>query len=198
MNETFVMMIHQNQGDEVKRRLASNLRRLRIAGRLSQSELARITSMSKATLSGIERGRGNPTVDTLASLAGALRASIAELLVEPELGEVRIVRASRTVPFPNDRVAKRELEDPTQASGEVELCELSLPARHVHEMAPRTRGSRVGVLVLSGQLIAGPKERISELGQGDFMSFPADVPHVYEAQRAPTSLLVIEHPPSRA
>src|SRR5260370_28373266 len=94
-NDLFVMTIrHKSTGDDVKARLAANLRRLRIARHLSLSELTRITSMSKATLSGIENGRGNPTVETLALLAGPLRVSIADLLEETQLGEVRIVRAS--------------------------------------------------------------------------------------------------------
>src|SRR5438105_13004998 len=74
--------------------LAANLRRLRIARHLSLSELARATGVSKATLSGIENGRANPTVDTLAGLAAALRVSLAELLAELPLGEVRVVRGA--------------------------------------------------------------------------------------------------------
>ena len=75
--------------------LAANLRRLRIARRLSLSELARATGMSKATLSSVESGRSNPTIETLAALAGALRVALGELLEEPPVGEVRIVRRGR-------------------------------------------------------------------------------------------------------
>lgn len=197
MNDTFLMMIHngkrEGKGAGVKEHLASNLRRLRIAVHLSQSELARITSMSKATLSGIERGSSNPTVETLASLAGALGVSIVELLVEPELGELRIVRASQTVPLPSDRLAERQLEGATQARPSVVIYELALPAGHVHELAPRTTGSRQGALILQGKPIVGPVERISELGVGDYISFPADVPHIYEARGAHARALVIEY-----
>ena len=56
----------------VQETLAANLRRLRIARHLSLSELARATSMSKATLSSIENGRANPTVDTLYARPGSL------------------------------------------------------------------------------------------------------------------------------
>jgi transcriptional regulator with XRE-family HTH domain len=193
MNDPFLMMIHENKEEDVKGRLASNLRRLRIAGHLSQSELARVTSMSKATLSGIERGRGNPTVDTLASLAGALGVSIAELLVEPELGEVRIVRSAQAGPLPLDRTGKRELESIAQARSSVEVYELTLPAAHVQESAPQAAGSRQGALLLQGKLIVGPTERISELSAGDYISFPADVPYLYEARRAPARALVVEY-----
>src|ERR1700761_3732742 len=90
LNDLFSMVVDERIG--VRERLASNLRRLRIARRLSLSELARATGMSKATLSGIENGRANPTVETLAGLAGALRISVTELLDELPLGEVRIAR----------------------------------------------------------------------------------------------------------
>ena len=193
MNDPFLMMIHENKEEDAKERLASNLRRLRIAGHLSQSELARVTSMSKATLSGIERGRGNPTVDTLASLASALGVSIAELLVEPELGEVHIVRSAQTGPLPLDRMGKRELESIVQARSSVEVYELTLPAAHVHESAPQAAGSRQGVLLLQGKLIVGPAERISELSAGDYISFPADVPHLYETRRAHARALIVEY-----
>src|SRR6201987_2642878 len=92
LNTSFPMVDHQ----AVQGVLAANLRRLRIPRRLSLSELARATSISKATLSSIENGRANPTVDTLAGLAGELRVSIAELLEEPPLGEIRIVRGAQS------------------------------------------------------------------------------------------------------
>lgn len=192
MNDSFLMKIHENKGD-VKERLASNLRRLRIAGHLSQSELARVTSMSKATLSGIERGRGNPTVDTLASLATALGVSIAELLVEPELGEVRLVRSAQLGPLPLDRVDKRELERIAQTRSSMEVYELALPAGHLRELAAQVTGSRQGVLLLQGKLILGPVERISELSAGDYISFPTDVPYLYEAGRAHARALILEY-----
>ena len=83
-----------NHGSDIQQILAANLRRLRIARHLSLSELARATQMSKATLSGVENGRSNPTVDTLAALANALGVSLGELLEESGLDDVTIVRAA--------------------------------------------------------------------------------------------------------
>ncbi len=190
------MMTPQSTGNDVKIRLAANMRRLRVARHLSLSELARVTSMSKATLSGIESGRGNPTVETLALLADALHVSIADLLEEIQLGEVHIVRASQTGPRPADSVDQRQLDLATELHGSLDIFELVLPPRHLHELTPRTAGSRQGVLVLHGKLIAGPIERISELSTGDYASFPADTPHVYEAKRTPARALVITYTPA--
>lgn len=182
-------MMAKGISEEVKGRLAANLRRLRVARHLSMSALARMTSTSKATLSAIENGHGNPTVETLALVAGALHVSLSELLEEAEVGEVRIVRASQA-DQPAEDPSSRQLDVTAELRGSVEVFELSLPAHHVHEMPARTAESRQGVLVLHGKLLVGPVERISELASGDYASFPADVPYVYEAGRMATRVLV--------
>jgi transcriptional regulator with XRE-family HTH domain len=192
MNDTFIM-IHRATSNVVRSHLAGNLRRLRVARRLSLSELARATSMSKATLSGIERGSANPTIDTLTSLAVALRVSIGELLEPAAASEMRVVRAIDD-PQDNDRAGLRVLEA-TAVDGHVELFELSLPAGYTQKGDPRTAGSRSQVLVLHGRMILGPVERISELSTGDYASFPADVPHVYETVQGTAKALVLAHTP---
>jgi transcriptional regulator with XRE-family HTH domain len=159
--------------------LAANLRRLRIARRLSLSELARATGMSKATLSGVESGRSNPTIETLAALAAALRVSLGELLEEPPLGEVRIVRRGRSGGL--DRIDEDGIA----------LSERAWEPRQTDEPEPRPAGSRAGVYVLEGKLIAGPVERVTELSAGDYASFPIDVPHVYETGRAAARALLL-------
>jgi transcriptional regulator with XRE-family HTH domain len=186
-------MVTGTTATDVRALLASNLRRLRVARHLSLSELARVTSMSKATLSGIEAGRANPTAETLAGLAAALRVQIAELLEVPPGGEMRIVRVERQRGL--DRVRVRML-DAITFGGEAEVFELGLPAGKVHEAPARTKGSRTHMLVLQGKLIAGPVELISELAVGDYVSFPADVPHSYEAVRASARALVVAYTPS--
>jgi transcriptional regulator with XRE-family HTH domain len=194
MNDAFAMTVHGSDGD-VKARLAANVRRLRVARHLSMSELARLTATSKATLSAIENGRGNPTVDTLASLGQALDTSLGELLEQAQLGEVRIVRASQSTISAVDGVQRRELNVDRDIHGSLDVYELELPARHVHELGAGKGGSRRSVLVLQGKLIAGPLERISELGAGDYMSFPADAPQLLEAGRTPARVLVSDYAP---
>lgn len=193
MNETFIM-IDQMTSDATRSHLAGNLRRLRVARRLSLSELARATSMSKATLSGIERGSANPTIDTLTNLATALRVSIGELLEPAATSEMRIVR---TIDHPQtaDRADLRMLEV-TVSDGHTELFELGLPASYVYKGDPRIAGSRSQALILEGKMILGPVERISELNTGDYASFPADVPHVYETVQSPARALVLAYTPA--
>jgi transcriptional regulator with XRE-family HTH domain len=173
LNDPFSMLAPRPQDV-----LAANLRRLRIARRLSLSELARATGMSKATLSSVESGRSNPTIETLAALSAALRVSLGELLEEPPLGEVRVVRAGRL--------------DHVEDAG-VALSERVWGPHQFEEPEPAAAGTRAGVYVLEGKLVAGPVERVTELTIGDYSSFPIDVPHLYETERTPARALVLTY-----
>jgi transcriptional regulator with XRE-family HTH domain len=187
-------MIGDQNGDAVSHVLAGNLRRLRIARHLSLSELARATGISKATLSGIENGGANPTVETLAGMSAALRVSFAELLEAPALGEIRVVR-SRELRAPGDGTPRRLL-GALAADGSGEIVELVLAARQVYELEARPSGARTHVYVLVGRLIAGPAERPTELASGDFASFPADAAHIFEAARHPARALLLTQAPN--
>jgi transcriptional regulator with XRE-family HTH domain len=179
LNDAFSMLAPQSQPQTRPQDvLAANLRRMRIARRLSLSELARATGMSKATLSSVESGRSNPTVETLAALAGALRVSLGELLEEPPLGEIRVVRAGHL-----ERVEE----------GGVALSERAWDPHALEEPEPAPPGTRAGVYVLEGKLIAGPVERLTELARGDYASFQIDVPHVYETERMRARALVLTY-----
>jgi transcriptional regulator with XRE-family HTH domain len=155
--------------------LAAHTRRLRVARRMSLSELARATGMSKATLSAIEGGRSNPTVETLASLAGALGVPVSALLDGGDAPELTVVRAAET---------ERAGAWRTIAAGaRGELSELTLPAGHDEELPGRPPGTTMHVLVLDGVLVTGPAERMTELGAGDYASFAGDRPWVLRTGR---------------
>jgi len=107
-----------------------------------------------------------------------MRVSLGELLEEPALEEVRVVRAGRL--------------DLVQDAG-VELSERTWGPRAYDEPEPRPAGTRTGVYVLEGRLIAGPVERVTELAAGDYASFPADVPHLFETARIGARALVLTY-----
>jgi len=69
---------------DVRLLVGMNFRRLRQAKGLTQEEAAELTGVSQQYLSGLERGRRNPTVLTLHELGGPLGAEPYELLRPPE------------------------------------------------------------------------------------------------------------------
>src|SRR4051794_22406869 len=164
--------------------LARNLRRLRVARRWSLSELAGGAGIGKATPSAIENARANPTVDTLATLAAALEVDLPALLEPAPADELTLVRAAEGSPV-EDGLARLA----GVAAGEIHPAAFkprsSVPAR------PRAGGTRAHVLVTRGTLVAGPAERIVELGAGDYLSFPADRPYEFSTARSGAEALVI-------
>ena len=64
-------------------RVAWNLRRLRVARAVSKENLAVDAGVDRSSISEIEGGTFNPSVDLLDRLANALEVDVAELLVVP-------------------------------------------------------------------------------------------------------------------
>src|SRR4051794_41897992 len=85
--------MRQHSATAAREALARNLRRLRVARRWSLGDLASATGTGKATLSAIENARANPTVETLAALAGAPEGDILALLEGKPGDGLTLVRA---------------------------------------------------------------------------------------------------------
>ena len=65
-------------------RIATNLRALRTARDLSIVTLAKDSGVARATLTKLEAGAGNPTIDTLYALADTLGVALGDLIGEPD------------------------------------------------------------------------------------------------------------------
>lgn len=64
---------------DVRTRVGLNLQALRRAKELSQEELAHRASVHQTYLSGVERGKRNPSIGVLARIAAALDADLDDL-----------------------------------------------------------------------------------------------------------------------
>lgn len=69
---------------DIRVRLGAALRDCRARQRLTQEQLAERSGLSYKFIGEIERGRGNPTVETLSRLADALGVGIAMLFAESD------------------------------------------------------------------------------------------------------------------
>lgn len=65
---------------DVRLQVGLNFRRLRLSMGLTQEQAAEATGVSQQYISGLERGRRNPTVLTLHELSGPLGAEPVDLL----------------------------------------------------------------------------------------------------------------------
>src|SRR6185436_17427163 len=82
--------------------IASALRRERERVGLSLTELAKRAGIAKSTLSQLESGTGNPSVETLWALGVALGVPFSQL-VEPPAPQVRVVRAGEGARIPSEQ-----------------------------------------------------------------------------------------------
>lgn len=64
---------------------AANLQAIRESKSLTQDTLAQMSGVSQQTISKIEKGHGNPTIETLGRLARALGVPVSDLLHEPSI-----------------------------------------------------------------------------------------------------------------
>ncbi|MER7417815.1 XRE family transcriptional regulator [Micromonospora peucetia] len=175
--------------------IAASLRRERDRVGISLTELARRAGIAKSTLSQLESGVGNPSVETLWALGVALGVPFSRL-VEPPAATVRVVRAGDG---PRIRSEHADFTGTLLAAGsahtrrDVYLIELEPGA--VRTADPHTPRSVEHLVVGAGRLRVGLGSDLVELGPGDYATFPGDLPHRYEALAPGTfAMLVMEHP----
>jgi transcriptional regulator with XRE-family HTH domain len=174
--------------------IAAALRRERERAGLSLTELARRAGIAKSTLSQLESASGNPSVETLWALAVALDVPFSRL-IEPQPPAVRVVRAGEGPAIPSETghfFGTLLASCPPHARRDLYVIAVEPgPARRAD---PHIPGTVEHLVVSSGALRAGPAGAAVELGAGDYICFPGDVAHVYEALWPGTvAVLVMEH-----
>ncbi|MEU6586640.1 XRE family transcriptional regulator [Nocardia sp. NPDC046763] len=157
--------------------VARNVRRYRLERAMSLGDLARRSGLSKQTLSKIEQGVGNPTVETLSQLGAALDVPARRLLTE--WGTPVYVQRAVDGEWTDGAHWSERLLDETYGSGHVRTLMLRLertgPEPAVIE--PHAPGTLHHVYVVTGKLRTGPLSEPVDLAAGDFVRFPGDVPH---------------------
>ena len=168
-----------------------NVRRLRIARELTVSELARRGDLSRATLTELEAGRANPTLDTIETLARELGTTVSALLVASLEDQIVRVAAGTGIAKRNGAMNARLLQRTGVADALVELWHVVLDHSAQPQHAPaHPRGVIEQLYALDGELEAGPSDGPFVLSVGDLLSFPADQPHLYRSHTATSGLLI--------
>ena len=174
--------------------IAANLRAERARADLSLSAVARLAGISKSTLSQLEAGQGNPSVETLWAVAVALEIPFARLVAAPR-NPLRVVRAGER---PAIRAEESNYAAALLAPGGHERRDLyvvSLEPGSPRLSEPHTRGTVEHVVVSAGSVRIGPAGQEVDLLPGDYVTFAGDVAHTAEAlEPGSWSVLMMEHP----
>lgn len=167
--------------ESVADRLGGNVRRLRGQAGLTLVELSRSTGLAKGTLAAIEQGRGNPTIETLDALTEGLNTTMSDLIGDGARAGSRVLRKSEA-PRSHGAGYEASLLSRIEGGGTVvELCTMDFEAHGHVVCTPSPPGSRQEMVVTEGRLRAGPENDTVDLDAGDYVSFAADVPYLFEA-----------------
>lgn len=171
--------------------VAAALRRERTRAGLSIAELARRAGIGKSTLSQLESGEGNPSVETLWSLSNALGLQFSDLLDAP----ARPVEVIRFGDGPIIAAATAEytttLLTPAPPHSRRDLYLIRAEPGVPKVSAPHVRGAVEHVVISAGSARVGPTGAAVEVYAGDFISYPGDVEHVFEALEPGTVAVMI-------
>ncbi|GAA2802248.1 XRE family transcriptional regulator [Saccharopolyspora taberi] len=174
--------------------ISASLRRERERVGLSLTDLAKRAGVAKSTLSQLESGSGNPSVETLWALAVALGVPFSRL-VDPPTPQVRVVRSGQATLVRSEQspyAAALLSSCPAGARRDVYL--LQLDPGGVRNADAHIPGTVEHLILTAGRARVGPVENPVELAPGDYISFSGHVPHVYEAlESGTTAVLVMEH-----
>jgi transcriptional regulator with XRE-family HTH domain len=174
--------------------IANSLRRERERVGLSLSELAKRAGIAKSTLSQLESASGNPSVETLWALSVALDVPFARL-VEPVKPRVQIIRAGEGPAVPSERanwVATLLASCPPNARRDIYLITAEPGA--ARESDPHMPGVVEHVVMCSGRARIGPIEDPVDTRPGDYVAYPGDVEHTFEALEPNTvAVMLSEH-----
>ena len=165
--------------------MGARVRALREGMGLSLRDLAARSGVSAPMLSQVERGETSPTLTVATRIATGLELSLSQLLRLDEGGTVAVVRPSeRRAGGPDGRGHRYEVVTPPLPGQRAEVS--------VHTLAPgagtggpgdppmHEPGSRETALVTRGRVRLVIDGAAEELGEGDAVTFDADLPHHFE------------------
>jgi transcriptional regulator with XRE-family HTH domain len=145
------------------------LKRLRTQRRLSLTDVAATTGISKSTLSRLETGQRRPTLELLLALSHVYRVPLDTLVGAPEESDPRV----RLKP---GRVKGRTVLPLTRRPHGMQAWKIVIPTSKVSP-EPRAHDGYEWIYVLSGhvRLVLGEEDWV--LAPGEVAEFATQVPH---------------------
>ena len=161
------------------RNLASNVISLRKLRGFTQAALATTAQIPRSTVTYLESGQGNPTLQNLARLAAALQVSIEELIAPPR-GRCQLVNGQQITPLRRGQgsvLVYQLLPDPILGMN-MDRMEFEMGGRMGG--VPHLNGTKEYLSCLQGEVTVRTSGQIFRVRKGDVLAFPGDQPHSYE------------------
>ncbi len=176
--------------------LAQVVRAHREGRGFSLGALAEKAGISKTSLSKIEAGQGNPSLDVLCRIASALNVPVGTLFGEESRPQLQVVRRDEGQVITSESgLAIRSILIEGR-NHRTEIYEMLLPAQVAYHSFAHLSGTQECIICLEGDLSLGPEGQEVHLQPGDSVWFSADLPHSYTSTGGARTLLVMMYPPS--
>ncbi|HJT58107.1 MAG TPA: XRE family transcriptional regulator [Ktedonobacteraceae bacterium] len=178
-------------------RLAQSVRAHRESRGFSIGTLSQMAGISKTSLSKIEAGQGNPSLEVLNRIANALNVPVGSLFGEEKHSQVHIIRQGegQVVTSDSGLTSRTLLVD--GRSHRMSIYEMHLPAQASYRALAHLPGAQEFLFCLEGDICLGPEEQEVHLQPGDAICFAADLPHTYTSINGARALLVMQYPPAQ-
>ena len=171
--------------------IATLIHRERSRAGLSVSELAKRAGIAKSTLSQLEAGIGNPSVETLWSIANALGVPVSRLIETPR-AQPRLIRSDEgPMAFSEQSNYVATLLSACPPGARRDIYRLRVQPGAPRASEPHLPGSTEHMVISTGRALVGPVDAPVELGAGDYFTYPGDLPHVFEALEPDTTAVII-------
>lgn len=171
--------------------IATSLRRERTRAGLSLSEIAKRAGIAKSTLSQLEAGTGNPSVETLWALSVALEIQFADLL-EPQRPKVQVIRANEGPAIHAEHADySATLVAACPPHARRDIYRISVSPGPGRESQPHMPGTVEHVVLSTGRALVGLTDEPVELGPGDYIAYPGDLPHLFQALEPGTTAVLV-------
>lgn len=171
--------------------IASSLRRERARAGLSLTEIAKRAGVAKSTLSQLEAGTGNPSVETLWALCVALEIQFGDL-IEPQRPRVQVIRANEgPAIYAENADYSATLVAACPPNARRDIYRLTVDPGPGRESQPHMPGTVEHVVLSTGRALIGLIDEPVELGPGDYITYPGDLPHLFKALEPGTTAVLI-------
>jgi len=172
------------------------IRELRAHRGMTISELALATEVSAGLISQVERGRTDPSLETLRKISRVLDVPLFELFEqEPEGGGVAVVRKDHQVRI-SSPTADITYARHSAGHGQLEVLRGSLKPGGTSSAQPWSHPAEECIVVIEGALVAEVQGKRYSLAEGDSCHFNSKLPHrlVNEGDTIATFILAATPP----
>jgi transcriptional regulator with XRE-family HTH domain len=149
--------------------VGARLKRFRTQRRMSLTDVATATGISKSTMSRLETGQRRPTLELLLALSNTYQVRLDDLVAAPEQGDPRLH-------LKPGQVKGRTVIPLTRQPDGMQAWKIIVPTSNTTP-EPRSHDGHEWIYVLSGHLRFVLGEQDLLLGPGDVVSFETKVPH---------------------